>query len=284
MSTVESELECNVCKGVWSSNFANVRRNNGCPSCAGRERLTYEFVKSEVEERGAELISNEYINAKVILEIKCKCGEVMEKCFDHFKRYPSCKLCIRKDRIGKRGKYTIEEVAVSIEKMGGRLLSDHYINTKQKLDVLCLKCDNIFNPTYKSIRKAHWCPYCCRPGTVMQNKLFDIVKGLYDNHETIYNYTADWLGRQHIDVFIKDLGLAIEYDGAQHFKPVRFNGVSQEKAEANFKDQKERDARKNKKIAMAEEAKYFIRFSYKDEINVETVIMAITKTGLTVEQ
>ncbi|MNZ78252.1 hypothetical protein D3C78_968180 [compost metagenome] len=48
-----------------------------------------------------------------------------------------------------------------------------------------------------------------------------------------------WLGRQHFDIWIPEWKVAIEYHGAQHFRPVDFFG-----GEEAFKKNLERDERK----------------------------------------
>ena len=50
-----------------------------------------------------------------------------------------------------------------------------------------------------------------------------------------------WLGRQHLDIYIPELKIAVEYQGRQHSEPVEFFG-GQEAFEKNL----ERDARKKR--------------------------------------
>lgn len=272
------DLECNKCNRIWSATFANISRERGCPTCAGRERLTYKYVRDKIEMAGMELISKEYINAKTPLKIKCVCGNTTEKTFDCFVSSPLCRECGNKKASRARA-YTIDEVREEISNKNGKLLSLDYKNNSQKLKVLCLMCNIIFRPTLKSIKNLHWCPNCCRPGATMQRKLFGIIASFYPKYEIIYNYTASWLGRQHIDIFVKSLGLAIEYDGAQHFMPVCFGGMSKTKAENNFTATKERDMRKNKIIKASNEVNYFIRFSYNNKIDKKTVSNALINLG-----
>ena len=52
--------------------------------------------------------------------------------------------------------------------------------------------------------------------------LFHAVHAKYP--DTLYQYRPQWLGRQSLDLFIPSLQTAIEYQGIQHYLPVKFFG------------------------------------------------------------
>lgn len=54
--------------------------------------------------------------------------------------------------------------------------------------------------------------------------LYNIIKRLFKNYEIIRHYRPDWLHRLELDIFIPDLSLGIEYQGQQHYKPIRVWG------------------------------------------------------------
>lgn len=53
-----------------------------------------------------------------------------------------------------------------------------------------------------------------------------------------------WLGKQTVDFFLEDYNIAIECQGMQHVVPVRFGGISKEKAINKFNKQIIRDEKK----------------------------------------
>ncbi|UGU15957.1 hypothetical protein LS482_20045 [Sinomicrobium kalidii] len=57
-----------------------------------------------------------------------------------------------------------------------------------------------------------------------ESRLFNLIQHAFKNYEVISQYSPDWLGRQRIDIFIKELNIAIEYNGKQHYEPVPFFG------------------------------------------------------------
>lgn len=57
-----------------------------------------------------------------------------------------------------------------------------------------------------------------------ESLLFKLIQDAFPHYEIISQYSPDWLGRQRIDIFIKELNIAIEYNGKQHYEPVMYFG------------------------------------------------------------
>ena len=73
-----------------------------------RAKLTIDYIRKIIEEEGCELLSNEYINSKTKLSIRCKCGEVFEKTFDKFRDgQRQCKKCGHEMQIKKQRKQIV---------------------------------------------------------------------------------------------------------------------------------------------------------------------------------
>lgn len=240
-------------------------------------RLPYSLVKAKIEKLGGILLQDYYVNNKTPLKIKCtKCQYVMWKPL----------LAIRDevcDCEHQEKKYL--EVRRAVEATGNRLLSEVYIAKDVKLDVECKVCGLIWHPTYKEILDGHVCR--CRKISKKQMAIFEILKSLYPDCIIHLNYKGfDWLknpetkGCQEFDVFLEcsEFALAVEYDGKQHFTPVCFGGISEEKALDRFNQQKARDKRKNRLVqAHKSEVKYFLRFNYREKITKELVIKKLKK-------
>jgi|GEM_PF-2462938 len=76
-------------------------------------------------------------------------------------------------------------------------------------------------------------------GWVSETRLYYSIKGGLPDMEVIQHHRPDWLGKQHLDISIPSLSIAIEYQGAQHDQPVAFFG-----GETAFQRTVERDRRK----------------------------------------
>ena len=76
-------------------------------------------------------------------------------------------------------------------------------------------------------------------GWVGETSLYYLIKQKFDQYEIIQHGSPTWLGRQHLDIWIPELKIGIEYQGAQHDKPVEFFG-----GQIAFDENLKRDARK----------------------------------------
>ena len=78
-------------------------------------------------------------------------------------------------------------------------------------------------------------------GWISELLLFNRLKERFPNEEIIRHARLDWLGLQHLDIYLPKHNIGIEYQGLQHYKPIEFFG-----GEEAFKKNQERDARKKR--------------------------------------
>tara|TARA_B100000900_G_scaffold412017_1_gene432936 strand:+ start:745 stop:1725 length:981 start_codon:yes stop_codon:yes gene_type:complete len=76
---------------------------------------------------------------------------------------------------------------------------------------------------------------------VNETVILKIVKELMPDSEVIHHYRGEELEGLEIDVFIKDKKIGIEYNGQQHYKPIKHFG-----GEESFKKLKARDKKKKR--------------------------------------
>ena len=76
-------------------------------------------------------------------------------------------------------------------------------------------------------------------GWVSETKLFYLIKERFKEHRVIQHGKPKWLGKQHLDIFIPDLNIGIEYQGKQHTIPLGIFG-----GEDSFQENVKRDKRK----------------------------------------
>lgn len=214
---------------------------------------------------------------KTKLKWKCnKCNHQWLAIYSLIKRGSWCPCCAGVKRV------TIDDCKLLAKQKGGKCLSDQIKNSYTKLTWSC-SYNHIWESAYSDIKKGRWCPLCLNKN---QTKIYKYCKEMFPKKNIFCNYTGfDWLksgegtGRKmELDIFIPDLKLGIEYDGEQHFQPVRFGGVSLKKATECFLRQKERDIIKNKLIKEhPEDINVFIRISYKEKINKKNIKNIIKK-------
>jgi hypothetical protein len=76
-------------------------------------------------------------------------------------------------------------------------------------------------------------------GWISETELFYKISDYFKEILVLHHASPNWLGRQHLDIFIPKYKIGIEYQGAQHYKPIDFFG-GQDAFEKNL----ERDLRK----------------------------------------
>ena len=76
-------------------------------------------------------------------------------------------------------------------------------------------------------------------GWIGETNLYYQINEKFSNYNIVQHGRPSWLGKQHLDIWIPELKIGIEYHGAQHDRPVDFFG-GQEAYEKNV----ERDNRK----------------------------------------
>lgn len=76
-------------------------------------------------------------------------------------------------------------------------------------------------------------------GWISETKLFYRIKEHLIEVEVIHHGKPKWLGAQHVDIWLPDHNIGIEYQGVQHDRPIDFFG-----GEKSFEEGKKRDERK----------------------------------------
>ena len=91
-----------------------------------------------------------------------------------------------------------------------------------------------------SVREEHKIPRIGE-GWVFETNLFYEIRRSLSDKIVLHHARPEWLGRQHLDIFVPDCKVAIEYQGLQHDQPVEYFG-----GETAFKAMRRLDARKKR--------------------------------------
>lgn len=279
-SSTKLMWECEY-KHQWPATFNGIQSGTWCPFCRGIIKHTLSDCHTLAAKKNGKCLSTNYINTITKLNWKCSVGHQWSATYGNVQQGHWCPFC------SKKAKHTIDDCRILAEKMGGKCLSVDYVNA---LTGLIWKCSDghVWSARYNDIDQGHWCPGCS--GSKNQKLLFSIVSDIFTDCVVLYNYSEfSWLitkskQKQHIDIYVPHLKLAIEYDGEQHFKPVNFGGISNVRAEENFKKTKSLDLLKNEKITKhTQDIAYFIRFNYKEEMSKEYVLNVLLSKGIEIK-
>lgn len=229
------------CGYVWETSPYNIFKIHNCPMCENKWKRTTEDFKKEIQNIcGDEYkLLSEYkgTNEKVLLE-HTKCGNVYEVLPREFKKGKRCPKCMRPNY----NQNTESFKQRVFEKYGDKyeILSE-YKSAREHITVKCNNCGKIWQVTPDNlISKRSGCPVCSI------SKGEDAIKTWLDanNKKYITQYTDKRC--KHIRLLKFDfailkenneLDFLIEYDGQQHFSPVRFTQkMSNQKCEKNYNE------------------------------------------------
>lgn len=144
-------FKCTCCGAealiTWNNIKSGYNKSFLCTKCNKKAKPKLEEISKEFEDRGANLISKEYKNARSNLEFLCsKCHKLWYITYNNYKAGKNkgllCDVCL-KDEMQKKeySCYTQEYVEKLFERKNSKLLSI-YLNNKTNLKFLCTKCDS----------------------------------------------------------------------------------------------------------------------------------------------
>jgi len=99
----------------------------------------------------------------------------------------------------------------------------------------------IVRESENAVRKRHGLPKVGE-GWVSETELFRALSERFPKEKVVQHARPGWLGRQHLDIYFPDRNVAVEYQGAQHERPIEFYG-----GKKAFEKQQERDERKRRR-------------------------------------
>jgi very-short-patch-repair endonuclease len=170
-------------------------------------------------------------------------------------------------------KAALQYIQNEFQKEGYKLLSTSYKNSTTKLNIEC-PLGHTYSATWDcwKWRKTR-CPLCQEGKN--ERQLGEIVRQIYLGQVVVPQDNLGFLGRQKVDFSVRERKISFEYDGEQHFKPVRFNNVSLKKAKKVLVYVQDLDKQKN---ALCKKFGYtLIRVKYDEELTLENIKSKIDK-------
>lgn len=232
--------------------LGNFKTGYRCCYCAGKV-VTYEEVERSFQKEGYILLTNNYVNNSTELHYVCDRGHKNITSWNIWQRGCRCPKCA--GRI-----VTYQQVKEYIEQQSYCLLSKRYINCKNKLSLRCTK-GHQYRATWEKFRQGHRCPKCNE--SKGEKQLGELLQQVFPDLVTSQD-NLDFLGLQRVDYAIPTLKLAFEYDGRQHYKPVKYWG-----GKKAFKFQQQRD--KKKQQLLKQNGWTLVRIKYDQPIRDQLV-------------
>lgn len=230
---------CGECNNLYVTKLRNYKKTITCPTCNNKKVLFYEKFKKMTTEYGDTLLSTEYVNVNTKVNIKCgKCNKTFQMTYSAYRCGARCKSCALKI-ISEKIRHNIDFVRKYISDNGDELISE-YVISKKPITINCGICKKNYNIPFYSFYKTHSrcpCTYISR-GERLLKQYFDTKNIKYELQKTFPDCKKTELLK--FDFYLPDFNVLIEFDGEQHFKPVKYFG-----GEDHYNITFERDVIKN---------------------------------------
>lgn len=237
IAVVHVNKKCNNYTYAVSPN--NFLRGKRCPKCVGLSRKTTESFKAEVHSLEGDdyTVQGEYINARTKIRLLHNvevCGREYSVTPDAFLRGQRCPKCKGGSR--KTLEYFKEEIALLVNEEY-TVVSDQYVNSHTKLLFThnLDTCGCSFYTTPTSFLSGSRCPMCNQSKGEKLIRDYMMARGKHYLEQVTFSdlkLTAPLI----YDGYLPDEDVLIEYQGIQHYEPVKHFG-----GESALKVRQERD-------------------------------------------
>lgn len=271
-NSAKIRCKCLIDGFEWEAVPHQLLENHGCPECYRKKanrRNEDEFL-SELKERFPTVkLKSKFVRMGVKVDYECSvCGYKWSAIPDTILNNPNsvgCPRCAGRSRVSE--KEYIDRVKASndlVEYIGGFCGMDKHANFR------CVKCGYEWHTIAVSILKGRACPHCR-----LSHGAIEIEKYLCDHgivYEREYRFN-DCKNERPLpfDFFLPTLNMCIEYDGEQHFMPIRFGkDETNERVKEKFAAQKVND---NIKTEYCRENNIdLVRIPYTDFNNINEIL------------
>lgn len=246
------QCKCKIDGFLWETQAHVLLGGHGCPVCgrannelASKPRMTHDEYVAAVSKR--------FPNIKVLTEYKATTKRVTYMCtccnytwnaiastILHAKSESGCPRCAKVARVSEPE--FLERLRQSTSYVD--YVSGYTTMTSHAL-FRCAKCGHEWSALPPNILKGRGCPKCkLSRGAKSISKYLREHNVLY---EAEYRFDDCVDERQlPFDFYLPELNTVIEYDGEQHFGPVRFGQYTEDIAIAKFEQAQKHDEIKNK--------------------------------------
>jgi hypothetical protein len=252
-----------TCNNIWETKPGNVIGvcQSGCPECSiYNHTVTNKTIDEKFSLLNIERLS-EYQGMNKIMTVKCKLDnhEWETRPGDILNSGNGCPEC------SIRNKFRTNEYIDEFIKNKSFIRISNYTDTFTPVRWKCKLDNHEWETKFIEIRRGSGCPAC-------KNKTEKHIRNIIVNEYKILDlkcqYTIYGNNREYdIDFYFERGGnkIAVEYDGEQHYKPVRFGGISLIQAQENYAKQIIRDSQLKKLCNQYNIHLLNIPFWFKDE-------------------
>ena len=246
---------CIICPehGEFWQTPANHLSGKGCKKCAqsslwdkrGR-KTTEDFIKEAKKIHGDKYDYSkvEYINNRTKVTIICpEHGEFVQTPIKHIMG-EGCPKCAVKKIWDTRGRITTKEWIEKAKKVHGDKYDYSKVEYKRndiKVSIICPEHGEFMQTPAKHLHGQE-CPQCNSALNKEECSLWRELQKRYPEITLTHQYyNSKLFGKKSIDIFFEGKNIAVEYQGGQHFKPIKMFGGNKSFLETCKRDKEKYD-------------------------------------------
>ena len=260
---------CPIHGEVVTSAHAHYISASGCDKCGRDVRKlsiikyrTIEEVMKDIKKVHGDIyqydtsLLTEPVMKESIIIIKCpKHGVFNSKIRHHIDYASKCKRCQYDAKTSTFEEFV--EKSINIHGDNYKYFKDTYTNTNLPTTILHYKCNKTFVRKARKHLEGQYCPHC--KYSKGEEKIIRYLIKHKIEYKREYRLDND---KKRFDFYLPKLNILLEYDGEQHFRPIKAWG-----GDERFKTQIRND---NYKTKLAKQNNIpLIRISYKDFTDME---------------
>lgn len=209
--------------GIFEQSPHNHLKGHNCPSCAGRGKLNKDnvikvFITKHNNKYDYSLTV--YINEKTKIKIICPYHSVFEQTPNHHKQGDGCPKCGGSEKLTTE-KFIERSKKIHYNKYDYSLVE--YINSKSKVKLICPKHGVFKQSSDVHIINKSGCPICNESKGEKEIRLL-----LEDNNINFIQQKkfsdCKYKRRLPFDFYLTDYNTCIEFNGKQHYEPIKHFG------------------------------------------------------------
>jgi len=234
----------------------HLQSNECCPLCHnhGKNNIDNFIKKSNIIHNNKYTYFDEYVDSHTKIKIKCPIHGIFEqRPNDHLSGY-GCIKC--SGRYSKKDECIKTFNQIHNNKFDYSLMN--YKNNKTKIKIIC-PIHGIFEQRPDNHLQGNGCPNCNNSmGEMLIKKILDDKNIKYESEKKFKNCKN--IFELPFDFYLPIYNICIEFDGEQHFKPIKYFGGKKEFKKLQKRDQIKNEYCKNNNI-------HLVRIKYDESIN-----------------
>ena len=206
--------------GEFKQKAKNHIAGNKCVKCNNEKASTSQLSNNDEFKEKIKLVHGDrydyslldYINAKRKVKIICRLHGIFEQTPNKHLSGENCPICADISRINKRLKTTGEFILKgdSIHNYRYDYSDVVYTGNKNTVKIICA-LHGVFEQTPDAHLANKNCPKCNSNISKRETEVVDYIKSIYDGN--IITSDKKILNPKHLDIYLPDLNIAIEFDG-----------------------------------------------------------------------